>query len=418
MKAQSQIKNAVLTVFLLTGAAHASYSCLYTEPANESWEYGATHVTLTDSGTLTVRGTGAMENYDGGETQVIPWQCIAITRLIIENGVTHIGNRAFAGYGYIDTVIIPGSVTSIGKEAFSYRRGLSSLIIGDGVKSIGDGAFSYTGLTSVIIPSSVTAIGKEAFSGCTGLISINVSEDNPVYSSVDGVLFNKDKSALILYPQGRRGAYTIPKNVIFIEDGAFINCTGLISVTIPIGVTSIGDKAFYACSSLTSIKIPAGVTTIGRAAFQNCSSLMSIMVTENNLHYSSVNGVLFNKSKNVLIQYPSGKSGVSYMIPDGVATIGDEAFSGCANLTSVTIPASVTAIGKLAFEHCTSLTSIIVHNPFPPKTISGVLYSFAGVDKRNVCLYIPASSINVYRNCRTAKEWCNFNCIKPLASDQ
>ena len=168
---------------------------------------------------------------------------------------------------------------------------IPSTIGGKKVTSIGYHAF-YDGssLTSITIPEGVTSIDSYAFDDCSSLTSINVSENNKNYCSVDGVLFNKDKTELIQYPIKKEGT----------------------SYKIPNSVTSIGDSAFRRCKNLTSITIPEGITSIGYDAFYMCSSLTSINVSENNKNYCSVDGVLFNKDKTELIQYPIKKEGTSY----------------------------------------------------------------------------------------------------------
>jgi hypothetical protein len=148
--------------------------------------------------------------------------------------------------------VIPNSVTSIGNSAFS----------------------SCTSLTSIVIPNSVTSIGDYAFSSCSSLTSINVNDDNSNYSSLDGVLYDKDKTTLINYPCAKLdNVFAIPNSVTSIGNSAFSSCTSLTSIVIPNSVTSIGDYAFYNCSSLTSIVIPNSVTSIGDYAFSYCSSL-------------------------------------------------------------------------------------------------------------------------------------------------
>jgi len=154
-----------------------------------------------------------------------------------------------------------------------------------------------------------------------------VDAQNLNYSSVEGVLFDKNRAVLVKYPQGKQGR----------------------SYTIPAGVTAIGDYAFAMCTGLTGVTIPASVTSIGNNEFSGCSSLTSIIVATQNNAYSSVEGVLLNKNKTVLIAYPAGKQG-SYTIPAGVTSIGEYAFYGT-NLTSISIPNSVTSIGDNAFYH-------------------------------------------------------------------
>ena len=240
-------------------------------------------------------------------------------------------------------------------------RGTVDLVIPDGVREIKLKYCDRRDIRTVSIPNSVNEISTNAFAWCTNLKSINVADDNPNYSSIDGVLFNKNKTKLILYPGGKSGFYTIPNSVTSIEGFAFYRCSGLTSIDIPNSVTSIGGRAFMDCTALTSIMIPNSVTSIDDAAFSGCSSLTSINVEVSNPNYCSIDGVLFNKNKTKLIRYPGGKSGF-YAIPNSVTWIGEGAFYGCSGLTSVTIPNSVTSIGIYAFHGCTSLTSVTIPN--------------------------------------------------------
>ena len=233
---------------------------------------------------------------------------------------------------------------------------IPSKIDGKSVTSIGYGTFEdCTGLTSITIPNSVTSIGYAAFRGCTRLASVNVASGNNYYSDNNGVLFNKKKTELIRYPEGKsQTSYAIPNSVTSIGDEAFWCCDGLTSITIPNSVTSIGDHAFWGCTGLTSITIPNSVTSIevgafGVEAFDGCSNLTSINVASGNNYYSGINGVLFNKKKTELIRCPEGKSQTSYTIPDSVTSIEKSAFYNCTGLTSITIPNSVTSIGYYPF---------------------------------------------------------------------
>ena len=154
-------------------------------------------------------------------------------------------------------------------------------------------------------------------------------------------------------------AVVIKKGVTSIGRIAFSECRNLTSVTIPNSVTSIGEYAFWGCSGLISVTIPNSVTYIGKGAFYYSS--LTIVVDNGNTAYSSENGILFNKTKTTLIQYPARKTG-AYIIPNSVTFIGHDAFTSCTGLTSVTIPNSVTRVGILAFSECSGLTSVIIPN--------------------------------------------------------
>ena len=276
--------------------------------------------------------------------------CSSLTNITISKGVISIGDFAFYCCRGLTSITIPDSVTSIGDLAFGYCSSLTSITIPNSVTSIGDSAFVDCSITSITIPDSVTSIGGSAFDRCSSLTSINVSDNNKDYSSIDGVLFNKDKTEIIRYPTGKEGtSYTIPNSVTSIGDFAFSYCRSLTSIAIPEGVTSIGDDSFEGCSGITSITIPEGVISIGRYAFHGCNSLTSITIPEG---VTSIGDFAFEDCNSLK----------SVTIPNGVINIGDSAFSGCSSLTSITIPNSVTSIGDEAFYKCSSLTSVTIPN--------------------------------------------------------
>ena len=343
---------------------------------------------------VTEIGESAFENCTSLTSVTIPdsvtsigfcafYNCKSLTSVTIPDSVTSISESAFEDCKSLTSATIPYSVTSIGDYAYhgcyftsenfvnnsnvelddsskptivdtdaggfcikdnvlvnmrpAYAIG--EVTIPNSVIIFGYSAFdSCESLISVTIPDSVTCIDDRTFSSCTSLTSIEVSGNNKNYSSIDGVLFNKNKSRLITYPAGKTDSkYVMPNSVISIDDDAFDSCINLKSVTIPNSVTSIDS-----------------------GAFSNCISLTSIEVSGNNKNYSSTDGVLFNKDKSELITYPAGKTDSEYAIPNSVTSIGNYAFACSTNLTSVSIPNSVTSIGYDTFEDCTSLTSVTI----------------------------------------------------------
>ena len=309
--------------------------------------------------------------------------CYNLTYIAIPSFVTSIGDYTFYACRGLTSMIIPSSVTSIGESAFEGCTGLSSITLPNSLTSIGDQAFYRSGLTTVTIPSSVTSIGIDTFDFCVNLISFTVDKNNPSFSSIEGILFNKDQTKIIKYPEGIEAE----------------------SYAIPLTVSSIGFAAFYN-AKITYITIPARVSLVDKYAFAYCTKLTSIIVDSNNINYSSKNGVLFNKGQTRLIQYPKGNTNTSYTIPSTVNRFGDGAFwycnyltsisiptsvqqindcvfIGCKGLTSISIPSSVTYIGDCAFQQCLSLTSI--------KIPSSVTY--IGADAFLACKTLNAISI-------------------------
>ena len=273
-------------------------------------------------------------------------------------------------------IVIPSEfngkpVTTIGEHAFLERRGLTNIVIPSSVTTIEDGAFAKCdGLVSINIPASVTNIGGRIFSWSLSLQSINVDKDNTAYKSIDGVLYSIDGTILMDYPVGKADAsFEVPAQVTTIGENAFDKVQNLTNITfedgsklttiedaafrltkitemnLPDGVTTIGDRAF-ADSRIRSIKIPASVVSIGKLAFF-LSSVENVTFAEHS-RLASIADEAFALCDNL----------TTIEIPHGTNTIGECVFVGCTKLTTITIPATVGTIGDYAFDDCLSLTDI------------------------------------------------------------
>lgn len=271
--------------------------------------------------------------------------------------VTGIENYAFNGEFMdswetgIRTVHIPDSVVSIGEYAFNMCSNLITITGGNNVEIIGEYAFNECKqLESFIVSDKVSVIPKYLFSACEKLESVTVG-DGVEY--IDEYAFSGCTSL---------DEVVLGNNLKRIGTYAFRFCESLPSLELPDSVKVIEDLAFVGCDNLGSISIPAGIETIGDSVFNYCKNLRSINVDEQNAFYSSDDGVLFNKNKDTIIQYPVGKIDAEYVIPDSVTTIGHCGFYDNDNLISVTIPESVTSIGENAFYSCENLQINTVPN--------------------------------------------------------
>ncbi|MBR2585415.1 MAG: leucine-rich repeat domain-containing protein [Thermoguttaceae bacterium] len=198
------------------------------------------------------------------------------------------------------------------------------------------------------VPDCVSSIENGAFWGCTSLNNINVSPNNLSYNSIDGVLYSKDGTELILFPPGsKKNTFQVPNSVTSIGEWAFSGCIHLIKLTIPDSVSSIENGAFAGCTHLTTIMIPDSVTSIGNKAFDGCESLTKLTIPNS---VTSIGDEAFMDCTSL----------IKLTIPNSVTSIGEGAFSGCTSLTEITIPDSVTSIGKWAFNGCTHLTTITI----------------------------------------------------------
>ena len=333
-----RIKNVMIPAGVLSVGENAFSDCNAFSVATANQNYkSVSGLLLTKDGTTLVCGV----NGD----------------VMIPDGVTSIGAKAFEGCGYLKSVTMPNSVTSIGSRAFSSCRRLKS----------------------IAIPSSVTCVGEGAFEFCWELENILVDVGNETYCSQQGLLLSKDGKSLVAVPI-RREKVTIPHSVTNIESRAFfwcmlrevvvspnvkiigsesfLCCERLMQVLISDGVTNIEKRAFSSCRSLTSIMIPSSVISIGEGAFTGCANLEQFVIAKGGSHYKSHSGLLLTADgKDLVAVSPRLKS---VTIPAGVTTIGGSAFKECSELTDVKMPAGVTRIGDNAFAWCWELRNVII----------------------------------------------------------
>lgn len=350
--------------------------------------------------------------------------CTSLTSISIPDSVTTIESFAFYGCDSIETIKIGSGLASVGDEAFNYCSNIKIFQVSennDNYSSDDEGVlfnkdktilFNYPGGNeniSYVVPKSVIEIWSNAFSGCQNLESITLGEylevigyalincdsivnikvdpNNKYYSNDEkGVLFNKDKTKLIKYPaKNMRSNYDIPDSVIEIEERAFYKSGNLTAIDIHDNIRSIGFEAFGLCTALESVIIGKDVENIVDRAFSDCYNLQDFTVKKENEYYSNDKyGVLYDKDKTTVIQYPIGNSETSYDVPDCVKvikqyafedsylrnitlgksleTISFNAFSDCSQLESIVIPSNVKQIEDAAFFRCSALKNLIIEN--------------------------------------------------------
>lgn len=312
----------------------------------------ATVPTTAVSAATTGTVDGIQYKIDGGQVTLTGYTSALPSTLVIPSTiegypVTTIGYSAFEDAD-ITSVTIPDSVLFLDDYAFAWCYYLKTATVGHGVTTIDYGAFSYTGLTSITIGRGAVNISDYTFMSCRKMTNVTIDAANPVYCSVNGVLYNKAMTRLIYYPGDKAGSYTIPE-----------------------GVTAISGNAFSFCDAVTALYLPSTITYVSGNIFFDCGGLAALHVAAANPSLCSDNGVVFTKDMSTLMVCPSGKSG-AYTIPQGVTAIHGNAFEHCENLTSITIPNSVITIGESAFSYCHGLTSIVI--PDSVTTIGDYLF--------------------------------------------
>ena len=307
------------------------------------------------------------------------FNCVKLEEITIPSGLTVINNGVFGGCSRLD-ITIPENIKSIGECAFS-QCGFRKLTIPNGVTVIDESAFSSCyRLKSVLIPASVTHIGAGAFSRWNRLKTITVSKDNPVYHSAGNCLIETASGTLILGAE--KSVIPDDGSVKIIGEEAFFERKELKHITIPAGVTEIAKNAFSYCNALSELTIPASVAAIGERAFYGCSALKRINVEKGNAAYHSAGDCLIETdtkklirgSKNSVIPGDGSVTSINecafdecadlgdVIIPEYVTDIGDYAFCFCKGLKSVTFAGAVDRIGKDVFDYCEDMTSVTFAN--------------------------------------------------------
>lgn len=368
------------------------------------------------------------------------FDCHKLEKAVLPNGLTSIGKHAFYNCKNLKTVSLPDGITEIGEYAFSGCENLSFnrdgkwLYLGNAnnpfvalieaesetvtacnlhkdAKIIASGALSGCyDLTEITIPDGIENIPVSSLK-ISSLEKITVGENNAVYTSLDGILYNKDKTEIILVPAAIKGEITVPETVT--DLGAhFAERKYITSVIIPDSVTVIETEAFQNCTALESIQLPENLTEIKAGAFYNCTALTGVHISDlvkwcsvkfgdNPLIYAHnlfidgeavVNLPIPSQVAAISANAFSGASFESVTIPSSVKTIGKGAFKNCADLSVLTVNSGITAIEESAFEGCTALTEIAL-----PESITKIDFkAFKG------CTALEKVRIN------DLEKWCNI----------
>ncbi len=319
-------------------------------------------------------------------------------------------DSTFSYINYMTAITLPNSCTTIGNGSLSNCPSLTSIVIPDSVTTISSNAIMYlSSLTTISVPSSVTSMASNVFAMCAKLTDVNIDSANTVYSSVDGVVYNKAQTILYHYPYAKTAtSYTVLTTVTAVGSMALYECANLTTIVLPNGLTSIGSMAFigcgitsitlpstllsidgaafWSCSSLSAISIPASVTSIGEAALARCSNLATITVDSGSTAFSSLDGALYDKTQTILYCCPDAKT--SFTIPGSVTTISPRAFMGCSKLTALDIPSLIGQIGYEAFNGCSALAAVTCYPGTAPTLGTS---AFTGTSA-SLKIFVPTAS--------------------------
>lgn len=328
-------------------------------------------------GVLTISGTGAMKDWGFYGNNVSPWcENEQITGIVINDGVTSVGDGAFYQCKNVTNVELPATLKSIGYLAFYSCFGLKAVDIPNGVTSLTSAFQNCRGLTTIDVPSGVTDIGG-AFASCINLTSVTLREGLPeigknAFASCESLTSIKIPSTVTsigsyAFDQSAIQNISIPDGVTEIGEMAFGQCPNLTELVIPDSVVKIGRNIVEGSSKLRSIHLGKGVENIFWVnsiaganefrTFQDCESLTYITVDPDNQYYTAEDNVLFNKDKTEVYRSAPGKTG-SYTLPNSVKTMENTFIFEDSQLSSIVIPEGVQSIPRSTFKNCTNLKKI------------------------------------------------------------
>jgi hypothetical protein len=363
--------------------------------------------------------------------------CRNLESVVLPKNLTYLGNYFFFDCSSLKSITLPDSISKIETGTFYACDSLLNIEIHNNIDSIKNEAFAGAGLKSISLPDNVVYVGESAFSGCEeleyisigagisklskntfercskNLIEVSVSPKNTGFCSLDGVLFNKKKTILLLYPNKNiRDSYDIPESVDSIYFYAFYYNRNLTSIKLSSSLKSIGEYSFARSEKLDSIILPNSVTYLGKRAFEGCKKLSYIKISDALTSIEEKVFYLCNSLKNVDIPnsiISIGESSFmfcenleSIILPNSILTIGSFAFYSCINLRSISFGVNLKSIGGWTFQLCKNLVDIKCKNPIPP-TISS--YTFSGVNTTICNLYVPFGSKSTYSS---SAGWSQF----------
>ena len=329
-------------------------------------------------------------------------ECFSLRAFDLPDTVERIDRSAFTGTA-LQELVIPSNVQEIGDNAFNGCIRLSSLTLSEGIRVIEEMAFSNcSDLTKVLIPASVECLGDGVFSDCLAMTQIAVAPESEHFVVRDDILYSKDLSVLVHYPAAKEEQeFTIPEEVRKIAGLAFASNYFLMEVMLGDHLEEVGSYAFARCSSLSFMSLPAQTTRLGASPFHDCTMLLEIEVDPSNPCYSSIDGVLYNKEQTQLIQYPAGLYDDFYKVPDTVREIAENACYDAQDLEVLKIPAGVRKIGDMAFAFCDQLRDVEIRVADPAQIEVGLMafFSVAGTPRT---LRVPKGSSKLYKK---SEQW-------------